>query len=142
MKRICILLSICVFLSCNMEPEVINYGKDVCHYCQMTIVTKTHAAQLVTDKGKQFKFDAIECMIHFLDDKPQLVNKSKLLIVDYNSPGVMTDAKSAGYLVSAEISSPMGANLTGFSSLDLAKQTINDTAAEYYDWNGIIKKLN
>jgi copper chaperone NosL len=142
MKRISLLLTVFAFLSCSKEPEPISYGLDMCHYCKMTIVTKTHAAQMVTDKGKQYKFDAIECMVRFLNEKQELIAKSNLLITDYNSPGNMTNAKTAGYLICNEITSPMGANLTGFTSIEKAKAQIDNSTAEYYDWNGIIKKLN
>nr|WP_262902006.1 nitrous oxide reductase accessory protein NosL [Winogradskyella vincentii] len=114
----------------------------MCNYCQMTIVTKTHAAQMVTDKGKQYKFDAIECMIRFLDDKQNLISKSNLLITDYNAPGTMTNAKTANYVICEEISSPMGANLTGFATKSNVKELINSSSAEFYDWDGIFKKLN
>jgi len=142
MKRIGLLLAFCVFFGCSKSPEAIKYGSDMCQYCKMTIVTKTHAAQMVTSKGKQFKFDAIECMIRFLEDKQDLIEKSTLLITNYSKPGVMTDAKTASYAISEQISSPMGANLTGFDSLDEAKSIITDVSSEYYDWDGIFKKLN
>ncbi|WP_299334588.1 nitrous oxide reductase accessory protein NosL [uncultured Psychroserpens sp.] len=142
MKRICLLLIVSLALACSKIPEPIVYGADMCNFCQMTIVTKTHAAQMVTDKGKQYKFDAIECMIHFLQDKQDLLSKSQLLITDYKTPGTMIDAKTAGYLVSSKITSPMGANLSGFNSIDTAKQTINDDQANYYDWERIFIKLN
>jgi copper chaperone NosL len=142
MKQIGLLLAFCLIFGCSKTPEAIKYGSDMCQYCKMTIVTKTHAAQIVTSKGKQFKFDAIECMIRFLEDKQDLIENSNLLVTNYNNPGVMTDAKSASYVISEQISSPMGANLTGFNSLEEAKRTINDDSSEYYDWDGIFKKLN
>jgi len=108
----------------------------------MTIVTKTHAAQMVTDKGKQYKFDAIECMIRFLEDKQNLISNSNLLITNYKVPGTMTNAKTAGYVICEEISSPMGANLTGFATESNAKELINSPSAKFYDWDGIFKKLN
>ncbi len=142
MKHSVLIILICVFISCSKTPEPINYGTDMCHYCKMTIVTKTHAAQMVNSKGKQYKFDAIECMIRFLDDKPDIVSESNLLVTDYNSPGTMIDAKKASYIISEKITSPMGANLTGFNSMDAAKEVINSTSAAYFDWEGIFKQLN
>ena len=142
MKRFCLLVVIVLMISCSKTPEPINYGTDMCHFCQMTIVTKTHSAQMVTDKGKQFKFDAIDCIVHFLQKTQELFHTSQLLITDYNSPGTMIDAKSASFLVSAEIKSPMGANLTGFDSIDVAKKMITDNSANFFDWNGIFTKLN
>ena len=34
----------------------------------MTIVDKLHAAEIVTKKGKVYKFDATECMINYIDE--------------------------------------------------------------------------
>lgn len=142
MKLLSLLLVFSLLVGCSKTPEPINYGLDMCHYCKMTIVTKTHAAQMVTDKGKQYKFDAIECMVRFLEDKQDLLPKSNLLITNYTAPGTMIGAKKATFIVCKEISSPMGANLTGFASVEDAKRTHPDKIAEYYDWNGIFKKLN
>lgn len=142
MKRLSLLVAISLFFTCSKAPEPINYGTDMCNYCQMTIVTKTHAAQMVTTKGKQYKFDAIECMIRFLEDKKDLKEQSNLLIANYNKPGNMIDAKTASYLICDEITSPMGANLTGFESTEYAKQAINSNNAQYFDWEGIFKKIN
>ncbi|MEY8847939.1 nitrous oxide reductase accessory protein NosL [Psychroserpens sp. XS_ASV72] len=142
MKRFTLLIVICIFLNCSKDPQPINYGSDMCHFCQMTIVTKTHAAQMVTDKGKQYKFDAIECMIHFLEDKKDLEKESNLLIANYDNPGTMINAKTAGYLICDEITSPMGANLSGFKSMDMARKKINSNSSQYFDWDGICRKLN
>ncbi|MDX1471385.1 MAG: hypothetical protein R3213_07795, partial [Flavobacteriaceae bacterium] len=58
------LLSIFMF-SCSIEPKPIEYGLDNCSYCKMTIVDEQHAAQIVTQKGRAYNFDAIECMIEY-----------------------------------------------------------------------------
>lgn len=141
MNRSFYFISFLIFLNCSNEAEPIVYGTDMCHFCKMTIVTKTHAAQLVTNKGKQYKFDAIECMIHFLADKSKLLSDSKLLISDYSHPGTMIDATSSTYVISPQIQSPMGANLTGFKSLSEAKKLVQKDAA-FFDWKGINAKLN
>ena len=41
-----------ITVSCKVEPDEIEYGKDGCHFCKMTIVDNQHAAELVTAKGK------------------------------------------------------------------------------------------
>ena len=56
-------ISFFFLVSCTVEPEPINYGGDQCEFCKMNVVDKAHAAQYVTSKGKQFKFDAIECLV-------------------------------------------------------------------------------
>ena len=70
-----------LLLSCTIKPEKINFGSDMCHFCQMTIVDRQHAAQYVTSKGKQFKFDAIECMLNEFSEKTtRSISKSPSLI--------------------------------------------------------------
>ena len=68
LKYILTLLVLLMLISCNISPQPIDYGNDGCHFCKMTIVDKTHAAEIVTDKGKVYKFDATECMIHFMEE--------------------------------------------------------------------------
>ena len=57
--RIVVFLFLLLTSSCNVGPQPISYGSDGCHFCSMTIVDRQHAAEIVTDKGKGFKFDRI-----------------------------------------------------------------------------------
>ena len=127
--------------SCNVEPEKINYGSDACHFCKMTIVDQQHAAQYVTAKGKQFKFDAIECMLNDLEENTT-ENISVFLVSDYGTPGEMTDATSATYLISEEIKSPMGAFLSGFSNKEKAEETHKVSGGMLYSWATIKEKYS
>src|SRR5690606_18561210 len=106
-----------LFASCNVSPQPINFGSDACHFCNMTIVDRQHASQLVTTKGKAFKYDAIECMVHSLQDEFKNTEMAHYLVADFNQPGELTDATKASYLVSEKLQSPMGANLSAFLSV-------------------------
>lgn len=132
-----LLFVLAVFLvSCEIGPKPIAYGTDTCAYCSMTIVDQQHAAELVTEKGRVYKFDAIECMINYdLENVQQLVELH--LVNDFNSPGALIEAKTATYLVSSEFSSPMGANLSAFSSEKAAMEKKQKFGGELYDWNGL-----
>ncbi|TDN83857.1 copper chaperone NosL [Salegentibacter sp. 24] len=95
--------------ACSFQPEPINYGVDNCHFCQMTIVDQAFAAQLVTDKGKQYKYDAIECMVHDIFQKDY--QTSFILVANYDKPGNMLPVTEAGFVQHDSLRSPMGANL-------------------------------
>lgn len=127
-------LILLVFLaSCAIEPQPINYGKDACHFCKMNIVDSQHAAQFVTEKGKCYKFDAIECMLNQMkkfDEAPIAL----YLICDYAAPSELIDATKATYLISEAIPSPMGAFLSGFSSQEKAVATHAESDGQLYDW--------
>jgi len=127
--------------SCTIDAEKISYGKDACHYCQMTIVDQQHAAQYVTSKGKQFKFDAIECMLNEFSEKT-IQNTAIILVADYANPGVMTDANNAIYLISEKIKSPMGDFLSAFSEQETANKFFSSEVDTLYSWISIKEKYS
>jgi len=133
-------LAIFLFVSCTVKPEKISYGGDACAFCKMTIVDQQHAAQYVTKKGKQFKFDAVECMLNDISEK-NTGDISVFMVSDYGNPGQMTDAKTATFLISQEIKSPMGAFLSAFSSEEKANATQIKNSGNLYNWISIKEKF-
>lgn len=132
---ISIFILITLFLaSCSTEPQPINYGKDQCNFCKMNVVDKLHSAQYVTKKGKQFKFDAVECMVNIINKEKNQQDLSTLLVADYANPGKMTDALTATYLISKKIKSPMGANLSAFSQKNDAEKTQKEFGGNLFTW--------
>lgn len=134
MKKTGVLLVVSILIiSCKAEPSKINYGNDACHYCKMTIVDKTHASEIVTNKGKASKYDAIECMLNDLQDR----NKEDIalyLVTDYVNPEKLTDATVATYLISESIQSPMGANLTAFANKADAERNVKNNQDSLFTW--------
>ena len=128
-------------ISCKVEPTAIEYGKDQCSFCVMNIVDKTHSAQYVTKKGKQFKFDAIECLVNDLSKKNEN-DLAYLLVADYGNPGQMIDAKTATFLISKEIKSPMGAYLSALSTSNKAIELKQIHSGEIYTWDALKKQLS
>jgi copper chaperone NosL len=99
----------------------------------MTIVDRQHAAEIVTDKGKVFKFDSSECMLNHLKD---IGNKQIILYLvnDYDQPGELIDATSATYLKSNRIPSPMGEFLTAFKSEKAAVDALLTYDGDLMTW--------
>lgn len=123
---------------CSISPQKMEYGIDVCYYCSMTIVDEQHAAQLVTSKGRAYKFDAIECMINQMDEM-EGTEFGLLLVNDYRNPGELIDATSSTFLISSGIPSPMGANLSGFSKSEDADKAKEQFTGETYTWSQLLK---
>ncbi len=119
--------------ACSPTPKSIEYGYDNCHYCKMIIVDRQHAAEVVTDKGKVFKFDAIECMVHYLSDE-QGTEHAHLLVNDYEQPTVLIDALTSQYLISKAIPSPMGAYLSAFVNKETADKMQAEKGGDVYSW--------
>lgn len=142
LKISCILISLTgIIAACTVEPKKINYGNDHCSHCDMTVVDKSHAAQYVTKKGKAYVFDAVECLVMKINKEQNEADMAFVLVVDFTNPGVLIEAKSATYLISEKIKSPMGANLSAFSSKDKAEEVMRENGGELFSWEALKQKL-
>jgi copper chaperone NosL len=139
-KQLLFLLLPLWLVSCGSEPRPIEYGSDMCVYCKMTIVDKQHAAMAVTDKGKVYTFDAIECLVPFLQSQDDLTFR-QLSVNDYQTPGALLDAETSTYLISREIPSPMGAFLSAFASREKAEAVQASSGGELFDWEALNIRL-
>jgi copper chaperone NosL len=123
---------LCISLmSCKVEPEPLQFGKDGCHHCKMTLMDNKFGAEILTTKGKIYKFDDVNCMLNFYNGGAVSTEDMKeILIVDFSKPEKLIDARNALYVKSESIKSPMASNVAAFeSNEDLKKMNA--------DWNGI-----
>lgn len=127
----CTFVTAFILASCSVEPEAIVFGKDHCHFCKMTIVDEKFGAELVTKKGKLYKFDDVRCFLDYYNSgyEPRDMYKHKL-VVDFAGEGALIDATGALYLISPEIRSPMDGQVAAFRS----KPALEDANRQ---WNGI-----
>jgi copper chaperone NosL len=140
LKHYLIIALLLVFFSCNVGPEPINYGSDGCYFCKMTIVDKVHAAEIVTKKGKVYKFDATECMVNFMGDFDS--SEIKLYLSNnYTEPESLIDATQATFLISENIPSPMGAFLSAFKNKADAEKTQAEKGGTLYTWDELLVHL-
>lgn len=120
--------------ACAPQPKPIEYGADGCVYCQMTIVDRQHAAEAVTDKGKVYKFDAIECMMNYTLQNPEM-EMAFLLVNPYSQPGALVSVEDCTFLISPNLPSPMGAYLSAFPSTGEAQAMQREHGGTAYQWN-------
>ncbi len=133
-------IALLVVVSCEVSPKPIDYGSDGCHFCSMTIVDRQHAAEIVTKKGKAFKFDAVECMMNHLKDID--VSTVELFLVnDYLVPGELIDAKKTTFLISKDIPSPMGEYLSAFQSRVEAENIETENNGKLYSWEELLTRF-
>lgn len=140
LKHYSIFALLLLLFSCNASPQAIDYGNDGCHFCKMTIVDKVHAAEVVTKKGKIYKFDATECMVNFLDEFD--TSQIKLYLSNnYTNPEALIDATKATFLISENVPSPMGAYLTAFKNEDDARKVQMLKDGDLYTWDNLLIHL-
>jgi copper chaperone NosL len=130
------LLGILIFLaSCSADPRPIVYGQDGCHHCKMTLMDSKFGAELVTEKGKVFIFDDVNCMLQYMDSEDGKGQQYKhILVTDYLNPGVLLDANFAFFLKSEEFQTPMASNVVAFPDYELLKEYKNKSGGVYLAW--------
>jgi copper chaperone NosL len=141
LKHYSIIALLLILFSCNVSPQAIDYGNDGCHFCKMTIVDKVHGAEIVTNKGKVYKFDASECMINFLDEFEDSSEIKLFLTNHFTEPEVLIDATKATFLISENVPSPMGAFLSAFKNKVDAEKIQAEKGGELYSWEKLLAHL-
>lgn len=134
-------LSIFAFLSfilsaCSIETEPIDFGVDNCDYCQMTISDNRYGAELLTAKGRVYKFDDLHCMKGFADD--EVVEKDQIhsmWIVDFSNPEQLIKAESSFLLHNDELKSPMGSNIAAFATEEKRNEIHSEHSGKTLTWN-------
>lgn len=107
----------------------------------MSIVNKPFAAELVSKKGKAFKFDAIECMVHFLKENSE-TQFALFLVRDLNNPEEWQNAKKCSYLISSQLPSPMGAFLSAYITPEEASKMQQEKGGAVYNWEEMLQQIS
>jgi copper chaperone NosL len=129
------ILLVLLLLACNPESQPINYGADMCEFCRMSIVDQRFGSEIVTQKGKVYKFDAVECMINYLDDRVEDESKLKYILTNtLDAPGELVDVQKCTFLKSKNMPSPMGMFINPFRDSTLAIRNQEENSGTILDW--------
>ncbi len=131
-----------VNLSCSTEPEDIKFGTDQCSLCRMNISEHRFGAEIVTKKGKIFKYDAAECMFNALSlGNINYDDAAGFYVIDASNPKQLIDGITASYLISEKVPSPMGANLSCYSKKTDAEAMQKLNGGELKTWEELLTKF-
>jgi copper chaperone NosL len=127
---------------CTSEPVPIRYGTDACAFCKMTLVDARYGAEVITSKGKVLVFDDINCLMnaavqHMVDT----VNARHILVADMAAPNTLTDARTAHYLHSDALRTPMASGIAAFAQADACSAEQATTGGEVLNWPKIKERF-
>ena len=132
-----------VFLSCNTKPEPFTVGKDECYVCKMGMADLKFGGEIITRKGKLYKFDDAGCLISYLKSGALADQEiGQTLIMNYEKPNEFLPAEHVHFLVSEEIKSPMNSHIAGFATAEAVQQKQKETPGTLFNWNEILEKSN
>jgi copper chaperone NosL len=132
------IFAILFLISCTAQAEPVNYGNDACYSCKMNIVDNKYGGEIVTAKGKVFKFDSIGCLVEYYKAKKDN-GKDKVFVIDLATPGKFIDARKAIFLNSEKLASPMGPNLAAFANNNEIKVVKNAYPGKVLSWEQVLK---
>ena len=128
-----------ILVSCNVEPEPINYNYDECAYCKMKIADIRFGAEMVTSKGKVHKYDSVECLVRTYIENEK-TKYAFIIVTDYSQPHNLIDASSATFMISEKQPSPMGGNLSAYQSKEHAEITLSEKGGKLLDFEGLVNE--
>jgi copper chaperone NosL len=125
-----------LLVSCSQtNPEPIKLHKDNCSFCTMTIADGRFGAELITDKGRIYKFDDLSCMMKYSKQNP--TNNSRLFVNEYSSKNILIDIATSFFIFSDEVRSPMGGNIASFATKEAADKYAKEWNAKIVSWENL-----
>jgi copper chaperone NosL len=131
-----------VLSSCTAKPQPFQYGTDNCDDCKMTIMDQKFGGEIVTKKGRVFKFDDIHCLLHFLrSGQVKSTDIKETVFIDYNTPNKFLSSASAVFVTSDRLESPMNSNTSAFGNKAAADKKASEVQGKTSNWEELQKAL-
>ena len=139
-KAVVAMISLVLFSSCTAAgPEPLEIGKDNCSFCKMTISDNRYGAEIITRKGKVYKFDDSHCLLSFIQAKTvEKKDLDKVYFTDFTGDHTLIKADDAFLLQSEFFKSPMNGAMAAFSNADSMKKIEGQYKSNVVTW----KQLN
>jgi copper chaperone NosL len=137
-KNIALVLLAFLFAACNPKgPEPIKLNAENCDFCGMMISDAKFGAELITDKGRIYKFDDVHCMIQY--SKDHHIANARFFVSIYDKNDALMPAETAYYIQGGDIKSPMMGNCIAFSSEAAAQEYLGKFNAKSVSWDDLEK---
>jgi copper chaperone NosL len=130
-----VISAIVLLTSCSSQPQPFKVGEDICHTCKMGIIDIKFGAEIITGKGKVYKFDDVGCMAKFI--KSASLNEKDInrkVVSDFENPSVFIDIDKVTFVVSPSLKSPMMGNAAAFISKSSAEAFNAPPEGQIMDW--------
>lgn len=132
-----ILATAAAFSSCRQGPAPIRLGQDYCVFCKMTFSDSRFGAEIITRKGRIYKFDDIHCLRGAIgDNQPKRTDISAIYLVDFEKGGWLK-AQDAALLESETFRTPMGGNIAAFADSLHRQRYLEQNQGHLITWNDI-----
>lgn len=138
MKKILLAIFITIGVTSCMsnEPVPIKLNVDSCEFCKMTISNGKFGAELITQKGRNYKFDDVACLVQFAKSSSVVPNEA-FYVNDYLKDNQLIPAETAHFIKGGTINSPMRGNFAAFQSATQQKEFAAKLKAQTMNWSEV-----
>jgi copper chaperone NosL len=100
----------------------------------MTLADQRFGGELVTQKGKVYVFDDLNCLLSFYHAEVTPGDLAFSLVVDYEHPGEFLPAGETFFVKWEDLRSPMAANVAAFRTYDHAMKFKRENGGILLGW--------
>ncbi len=140
LKNFFLLTTMLFIWGCSSGPDKIHIDIDDCNYCEMKISDIRFASEIVTAKGKVFKFDDFCCMVSYIREENSGESAEKY-VASYTGDGSWIRVSDAHFVCSEGIRSPMGGNTAAFSDEKSATSLAEKYKGELIKWDQLVNRV-
>ena len=131
-----------IFLSsCNNGPQPIKVGADGCSFCKMIISDNRFGGEIITKKGKAYKFDDIQCLLSF--SKSTTMDEQKIdqvFFVNFDDDHNLIESSVVFLFKSDEFHTPMTGNIAAFNNRQSLQNVAQKMKGVEVRWNDLLNK--
>lgn len=122
-------------VSCtDNKPDPIQVDVDHCANCHMKISDVRFGGEILTKKGRTYKFDSLQCMHEYLEKNSVALKTA--FVEDYFHPGTLVDVSDAHFLSGSTLRGPMGASTVGSKDREALEKLKILSSGKMTDWKG------
>ncbi|MEZ4909885.1 MAG: nitrous oxide reductase accessory protein NosL [Saprospiraceae bacterium] len=118
-------------------PEPISLHQDICAHCKMNISNGHFAAEMISKKGRIYKFDDIFCLVEFKKSNNDIIG-DKYYIQNYLGENELINAEKSAFVKNSSLKSPMGGNIAAFISIVEAKDFLEQSGGELIEASSLL----
>jgi copper chaperone NosL len=124
---------------CISQAEPIHVGQEHCGTCKMTIADERFGGEIITQKGKIYKFDSLECLADYYQKNQAIVRS--VYVMDFLARGKLVAAERAFFLKSERLEGPMGHGAAASVDRSGLEQLQKKLSGEVLVWKSELKSL-
>lgn len=128
--------SLLLFSCGEAKPEPAQLNIDNCDNCKMTIADAKFVAELITPKGRVYKFDDISCLQRYRKKNPDKEG-TRLFVANFEKIDQFLPVDKAIFVFGEQINSPMGGNMIAFDNKKSAEDFSTTRIAQIIMWSDI-----